>query len=93
MALVTLFDLIVPLIFYYRSYPPPMVALMTWLKASKPTCFRFLKLSMAYTHTETCLGLAGKTMHPHIDSWSTSYTLPLGHSYQFTKLLDMTPQD
>ena len=35
MTLATPFDIIVPLIFYYRSYLPPMATLMTWLKASK----------------------------------------------------------
>ena len=41
MALATLFDIIVPLIFYYQSYLPPMATLMTWLR--KPL-FSFFKI-------------------------------------------------
>ena len=57
-----------------------MVTLMTWLKTGTLACFCFLKLSMVYTHTETRLVLAGRATHRHelhIDSSSTSCTLPL----------------
>ena len=80
MALATSFDIIVSLIFYYWNYLPPMATLMTWLKTGTLACFRFSKLSMVYTHTETCLVLAGRAMHrheSHIDGSSTNCTLPL----------------
>ena len=80
MALATPFDVIVPLIFYYRRYLTPKATLMTWLKAKPLAYFRFLKLSIAYAYTKTRLVLAGRTMHrhkSHIDGSSTGCTSPL----------------
>ena len=60
-----------------------MATVMTWLKARKLSllaCFRSSKLSMAYTHPEIRLVLAGRTTHrheSHIEGSNASCISPL----------------